>query len=50
VLTVRLGDAAPMSEALISAAKSSTAFATRVADAAGHVLRSKVTVGLLHCR
>jgi beta-N-acetylhexosaminidase len=50
VLTVRLGDAGPMTDALIATAKSSTAFAARVAEAAGRVLRSKLKAGLLHCR
>jgi beta-N-acetylhexosaminidase len=49
VLTVRLSDAAPMSEALLSAAKSSTSFAARVTESAGRVLRAKAQSGHLTC-
>ncbi len=49
VLSVRSSDAGPMSAALVAAARSSTAFQARVADAAGHVLQSKYRAGLLRC-
>jgi len=49
VLTVRLSDAGPMSDALLAAAKSSTAFAARVTESAGRVLQAKVQSGQLKC-
>ena len=49
VLSVRSADAGPMAGALVAAARASAAFAARVADAAAHVLRSKVRAGLLTC-
>jgi beta-N-acetylhexosaminidase len=49
VLTVRQGDAGPMADALLVQARASSAFEARVADAAGHVVRSKYRVGLLTC-
>jgi beta-N-acetylhexosaminidase len=48
-LTIRPQDAAPMSAALLAAARSSTAFANRVTDAATHILRAKARAGLLRC-
>jgi beta-N-acetylhexosaminidase len=48
-LTVRAADAGPMSAALIAAAGRSTAFAARVTDAAGHVVRGKIRAGLVSC-
>jgi beta-N-acetylhexosaminidase len=49
VLTIRPGDAAPMSAALLAAAHGSTAFAARVTDAARHVVAAKVRAGLVSC-
>jgi beta-N-acetylhexosaminidase len=49
VLTVRPQDAAPMTNALLAAAKDSPAFAARVTDAAGHVVRAKYQAGLMRC-
>jgi beta-N-acetylhexosaminidase len=49
VLTIRPEDAAPMTGALVAEAQRSPAFAARVADAAGHVIRAKYTAGLLRC-
>jgi beta-N-acetylhexosaminidase len=49
VLSIVAQDAARMSAALVAAAKSSPAFAARVADAAGHVLRTKEKAGLIRC-
>jgi beta-N-acetylhexosaminidase len=49
VLTVRTSDAAPMASALVAAAAQSKEFASRLADAAGHVLTAKVKAGLLTC-
>jgi beta-N-acetylhexosaminidase len=49
VLTVRSSDAAPMSAALLAAAHASTSFASRVTDAARHVVAAKVRAGLVHC-
>jgi beta-N-acetylhexosaminidase len=49
VLTIRPQDAAPMSAALLDAARRSPAFAARVTDAALHVLRAKQRAGLLRC-
>ena len=49
VLTIRQQDAAPMSAALLAAARSSPAMADRVTDAATHVLRTKARAGLLKC-
>ena len=49
VLTVRSADAAPMTAALLAAARQSADFAARVTDAARHVLRAKFRAGLLHC-
>jgi beta-N-acetylhexosaminidase len=48
VLTIRPEDAAPMSAALIAAAKE-PAFAARLADAARHVVHAKFRAGLLTC-
>jgi beta-N-acetylhexosaminidase len=50
VLTIRSQDAAPMSAALLAAARTSPAFANRVTDAATHVMRTKDHAGLLKCR
>jgi beta-N-acetylhexosaminidase len=49
VLTVRSSDAGPMADALLAAARGSTAFQARVADAARHVVQSKYRTGLLTC-
>jgi len=49
VLTIRQQDAAPMSAALLAAARSSPGMADRVTDAATHVLRAKARAGLLKC-
>jgi beta-N-acetylhexosaminidase len=49
VLTIRPEDAAPMSAALIAAARTSPAFSARLTDAARHVLRAKDRAGLLKC-
>ena len=49
VLSIRPEDAAPMTAALIAAAKDSPQFARRVADAAAHVLGAKQKAGLLKC-
>ncbi len=49
VLTVDVGDAQPMSAALIARARSDSAFAERLSDAALRVLRSKQRAGLLVC-
>jgi len=49
VLTVDVGDAQPMSAALIARAQSDSAFAERLSDAALRVLRSKQRAGLLVC-
>ncbi len=49
VLTVRSGDAAPMSAALLAAAQQSPEFAARVRDAVAHVLAGKARLGLLSC-
>jgi beta-N-acetylhexosaminidase len=49
VLSVRPEDAAPMAAALLAAARDDPAFARRVGDAAGHVLRAKQRAGLLRC-
>ncbi|MEU8228565.1 glycoside hydrolase family 3 N-terminal domain-containing protein [Actinoplanes sp. NPDC048967] len=48
-LTIRPQDAAPMSASLIAEARTSPAFATRLTDAARHVLRAKDRAGLLTC-
>jgi beta-N-acetylhexosaminidase len=48
-LTVRSQDAAPMTNALLAAARADPTFAARVADAARHVLQAKYRAGLLHC-
>lgn len=48
-LTIRPSDAAPMSAALLAAARGSAAFAARVADAARHVVTAKVRAGLIRC-
>ena len=50
VLTIRPEDAAPMADALVAAAQRSPGFATRMADAARHVIRAKYGVGLVRCR
>jgi beta-N-acetylhexosaminidase len=49
VLTVRSADAAPMSAALLAAARGSSSFAARVTDAARHVVAAKVRAGLVRC-
>jgi beta-N-acetylhexosaminidase len=49
VLTIRPEDAAPMADALIAEAQKSPAFAARMTDAAGHVIRAKYRAGLLRC-
>ncbi len=49
VLTVRTSDAAPMTDALLKAARADQAFAARVTESAGRVLRSKAKAGLLTC-
>lgn len=50
VLTIRSQDAAPMTAALLAAARTSPAFANRVTDAATHVMRAKDHAGLLKCQ
>ena len=49
VLSVRTGDAGPMTRALVRKAARSNAFAHRLDDAARHVLIDKVRRGLLTC-
>jgi beta-N-acetylhexosaminidase len=49
VLTIRPEDAGPMADAVVAEARQSPAFAARVADAAGHVIRAKYRAGLLRC-
>ena len=49
VLTVRPQDAAPMTNALLAAAKDSPAFAGRVTDAVRHVVRAKYQAALIRC-
>jgi beta-N-acetylhexosaminidase len=49
VLTVRPQDAAPMTNALLSAAEDSPAFAGRVSDAVRHVVQAKYRAGLMRC-
>ncbi|GAA2349310.1 glycoside hydrolase family 3 N-terminal domain-containing protein [Dactylosporangium salmoneum] len=49
VLSVRLQDAGPMTEALVSAAKSDPAFAARVTQSATRVIRSKLAAGVVSC-
>ena len=49
VLSIRPEDAAPMSAALIAAARRSEAFDARLTDAARHVLQAKQRAGLLTC-
>jgi beta-N-acetylhexosaminidase len=49
VLTIRPQDAAPMTKAMIAEAGRSPAFATRVTDAARHVVQAKYRAGLLTC-
>jgi beta-N-acetylhexosaminidase len=49
VLTVRLADAGPMTDALLAAAKGSTAFAARVTESATRVVRGKLRAGLVSC-
>jgi beta-N-acetylhexosaminidase len=49
VLTIRPEDAGPMADAVVAEARRSPAFAARVADAVGHVLRAKYRAGLLRC-
>ncbi|WP_432837341.1 glycoside hydrolase family 3 N-terminal domain-containing protein [Dactylosporangium sp. CA-092794] len=49
VLSVRLADAGPMSEALIAAAKADPAFAAKVTESATRVVQSKIKAGLTHC-
>jgi beta-N-acetylhexosaminidase len=49
VLTIRPQDAAPMSAALIEAARRSPAMAARIDDAAAHVLEAKRRAGLVRC-
>jgi beta-N-acetylhexosaminidase len=49
VLSVRLSDAEPMTQALVAAAKGDAAFAGRVAQSATRVVQSKVKVGLVKC-
>ncbi|MFI5911043.1 glycoside hydrolase family 3 N-terminal domain-containing protein [Dactylosporangium sp. NPDC051541] len=48
-LSVRLADAAPMTEALVTAAKADPAFAARVKQSATRVLQSKIQAGLASC-
>jgi beta-N-acetylhexosaminidase len=48
-LSVRLSDAAPMSEALVAAAKADPAFAKRVTQSATRVVNSKVRAGVATC-
>jgi beta-N-acetylhexosaminidase len=50
VLTIRSEDAAPMTAALLAAARQSPGFANRVTDAATHVMRTKEHAGLLKCQ
>jgi beta-N-acetylhexosaminidase len=47
VLTIRSQDAAPMTNALVAAAKGSPAFARRLTEAATHVVAAKQRAGLL---
>ena len=49
VLSVKLSDAGPMTDALLAAAKSNPAFATRVTESATRVIRSKLRAGLATC-
>jgi beta-N-acetylhexosaminidase len=49
VLTIRPEDAAPMSAALIAAARKAPAFSARLTEAARQVLRAKDRAGLLKC-
>ncbi|MEV6929860.1 glycoside hydrolase family 3 N-terminal domain-containing protein [Dactylosporangium sp. NPDC051485] len=49
VLSVRLQDAGPMTEALVAAAKSDPAFAARITQSATRVIRSKLAAGLVSC-
>ncbi|MFG1605315.1 glycoside hydrolase family 3 N-terminal domain-containing protein [Actinoplanes sp. NPDC049265] len=48
-LSIRPEDAQPMAEALITRARTDPAFATRVDDAAGHVLRAKIRARQISC-
>ncbi|GAA4252728.1 glycoside hydrolase family 3 protein [Dactylosporangium darangshiense] len=49
VLSVRLQDAGPMSDALVAAAKGDPAFAARVTQSTTRVVQSKIRAGLTHC-
>ncbi|GAA3921789.1 beta-glucosidase [Amorphoplanes auranticolor] len=49
VLTIRPQDAAPMAASLIAEARTSAPFATRLTEAARHVLQAKDRAGLLTC-
>jgi beta-N-acetylhexosaminidase len=49
VLTVKLSDAGPMSDALLAAAKGSPEFAARVTQSATRVVQAKVRAGLVSC-
>jgi beta-N-acetylhexosaminidase len=49
VLTIRPGDTAPMSKALLDKAGNDPAFRERVGEAARHVLAAKQRAGLLTC-
>jgi beta-N-acetylhexosaminidase len=49
VLSIQGSDAAPMSAALIAKAQGDKAFATRLTDAARHVLAAKQKAGVLRC-
>ncbi|MER7003626.1 glycoside hydrolase family 3 N-terminal domain-containing protein [Dactylosporangium sp. NPDC000555] len=49
VLSVRLSDAGPMSEALVAAAKSDPAFAARITESATRVVRSKIRADIASC-
>jgi beta-N-acetylhexosaminidase len=49
VLTIRPEDGGPMADAVVAEAQQSPAFAARVADAAGHVIRAKYRLGVLRC-
>jgi beta-N-acetylhexosaminidase len=50
VLSVKTADAAPMTQALVAAARTDASFRTRMTDAARHVVASKVRKGLVTCK
>lgn len=49
VLSVKLSDAGPMTDALLAAAKGDAAFAARVTQSATRVVRGKLRAGLARC-